>query len=761
MRIKQVIAAAVSVATTILPMRAATDADAPVFIIIGQSNADGSAMFDTALDNTLEQWYTSAGNTGKMKIWYRSTVVENQSSNAFGEAARLAVDGTVADVRPGWMDLWYKNENDKGRTAMNMVHGYGTWSTGSDINCAQGRRGMEGAFGQAFASALPQSELYILKLGVSGSFISSWANPLDDSNWIYFYEKIFKPAMLDLITRGKRPRLAGVWWMQGCADHNKSKKYYQRSLERLVNRIRNDLGFPKGKIYIGQIVKPGESTVTPSGSIMYGQGVRDAQNAVAAADSRVIIVETKNIPMQYEASADGYLHFSHAGVNAIGTDLATRVVNDGADNWAMFSTPGQWKQTCDTAEFIPSFGTPDISYSINGNVVTAHLSYPGFTEEKAFTLNSDTNSAGMEPFRVNVFGIGESNSKYYRIPALCTTNKGTLIAVADKRGSSINDLPNIISVVMKRSTDGGTTWSDAIILAQGDSTTGKTFGDPAIVCDRETGTLICVFAGDNGFFNNPASLFERQNVYYVKSTDDGLTWTEPMSFSDQIYQDGWYSVFCASGAGFQDSHGRIMFVANGRVTSAASTADVYEFLIYTDDLGKTWHVANPDGRDPQGGYGNESKVIELSDGTLLMSMRHGTQRHFITSTDRGATWGDPYEMPQLVEPTSGYGCNGDIIRYPSTDGLTRLLHSSTANNSCRRDVSVFVSYDEGKTWPVKKVLVNGPSAYSSLSVLSDGSIGCFVEDGTSDDALNAGGYDLYFIRFTLDWLTDGIDHVSQ
>ena len=118
-----------------------TDADVAVFITLGQSNADGSAMFDAELDAELEQWYTSAANTGKMKIWYRSTCVQNQTSNALGEAARWAVDGTVTDAQPGWMDLWYRNENGLNRTAMNMIHGYGTWSTGTGTDCAQGRRG--------------------------------------------------------------------------------------------------------------------------------------------------------------------------------------------------------------------------------------------------------------------------------------------------------------------------------------------------------------------------------------------------------------------------------------------------------------------------------------------------------------------------------------------------------------------------------------------------------------------------------------------
>ncbi len=1043
-----------------------TQADVPVFITIGQSNADGSAMYDATIDAAMKQWYTSDANTGKMKIWYRSTQVQNQSANALGEAARWAIDGTTTDAQPGWMQLWYRNENAQNRTAMNMIHGYGTYSTGTGTDCAQGRRGMEGNFGKEFLTAMPESELYVLKLGVSGSFISSWANPLDDTNWKYFYEKIYKPAITDLLAQGKRPRLAGVWWMQGCADRNCTSSFYKEHLLRLISRIHNDLGFADGKIYIGHIIKPGESEQAPGGSVQFGQGVRDAQDEVAAAFNSVEIVDTRNFPLQYESSFSGYLHFSHEGVNAIGKELASRVVKDGTDNWAPFSTPGKWSQSGTTAKFVPDFGNPEIEYTTDGKTVTATIKYAGFNDVKTYTLRSEDeylgpgyldcdgtrymridrsddftipaggsmtisfncyvpswaasnsyyglvcnnfrNTAGVRsgfdifmgssyqqtlannavpdsgsstqatnfggawittgytpgnwahmawtyngvtgeskiyingvarrettcqqtyypitdfcdilvgarwelnnnpttnifnklkgkisdlrfysealttneikadadgivegktliaaydfrdingltvtdisgnghdgtlvgfpaytsgseltieqptggkvtvydngaevlsgqnvadgttltviatpkqdytlveitvngepiegntfvmngkatvsakfnrdasaPTSVNVFTMNENGSKYYRIPAICCTNKGTLIAVGDKRGSDITDLPNTISVVMKRSTDNGETWSEMKTIAQGNSSTKKTYGDPGIVVDRETGTIICVFVGDTGFFTS-INGSQRQGLYYVKSTDDGLTWTDPVSFTDQVWQSSWKAAFCASGAGFQDKQGRIMFVANARTNASSNTSGVYEYLVYTDDLGETWHVANPNGQSPEGGYGNESKVVELENGDLLMSMRYGSQRRFMTSSDRGATWGAPYKVPELIEPAGGSGCNGDIIRYPSADGQSRLLQTSAASTAERRDVSVFLSYDEGKTWPIKKKIVDGLSAYSSLTVLSDGSIGCFVEDAT--EVSESTGYNLVFKRFSLSWLTDGADN---
>lgn len=357
-----------------------TSNEVPVFITIGQSNADGSAFFNSTIDEEMRAWYTSSANTKRMKMWYRSTEVQNQEYNStMGESARWVFDGTVTDVEPGWLDLWYRNENTEGRTAMNMIHSYGSYSTGTGTDCAQGRRGMEGNFGRVFATAYPDTDLYFIKLGVSGSFISAWANPQDDHNWDYFYENVFKPAMTDLINKGKRPVIAGVWWMQGCGDAGKTQTYYQTCLIRLVERINNNLGFPGAKVYIGYI---------PTKSAGYGQGVRNAQKEVTTFFGQCEAVETENLSMQYESNLGGYVHFDHAGVNAIGEDLANRVVTAGSESWLPYSTPGKWAKQGGNIVFVPDFGEPVITYATSDNVVTATLTYPGFVETKTYRFSS-------------------------------------------------------------------------------------------------------------------------------------------------------------------------------------------------------------------------------------------------------------------------------------------------------------------------------------------------------------------------------------
>ncbi|MDE6176486.1 MAG: hypothetical protein K2F71_02990 [Paramuribaculum sp.] len=362
----------------------ATAQEVPVFITIGQSNADGMAFFDAGEDARLNAWYTSDENHGNLKIWYRSCRIQNQTSNALGEAARWPIDGSVTDGTPGGLNLWYRNENTAGRTAMNMGHSSGTYSTGTDS--AGDRRGMEGEFGMRFAQAYPDTELYIIKLGASGSAISSWANPADNTNWTYFYENMFKPAINSLLEQGKRPILAGIWWMQGCAEKNASQEYYEKWLRTLIEKCRNDLGFPDGRFYIGYIPKPGESPVNPEGSVSFGQGVRNAQDAVAATIGRVSIVPTADCAMQYESRFGGTIHFSHAGLNAIGDKLAVNVVADGPENWDRFTTPGSWVRTASSAIFVPAVGSPEINYVTEGDTITATLTYPGWSETKTCSI---------------------------------------------------------------------------------------------------------------------------------------------------------------------------------------------------------------------------------------------------------------------------------------------------------------------------------------------------------------------------------------
>ena len=345
-----------------------------------------------------------------------------------------------------------------------------------------------------------------------------------------------------------------------------------------------------------------------------------------------------------------------------------------------------------------------------------------------------------------LFSGGDAGSRNYRIPAIVTAIDGSLVTATDKRWKNPFDLPGHIDVVIRRSTDKGQTWSQPLTIAGEDTDTG--FGDAALVVNQRNGEIICMFAADRGFFSSTASVPIR--MYLSKSTDHGVSWSPPRDVTSQIYGAesanpltvSWQGAFWTSGNATQLRSGRLLAVLPVRETHNRTISN---YVIYSDDDAQNWNVSSNRASE----NGNEAKLVELENGYLLMSIRNAGTRLFNISKDGGITWGSPYPQTAILDPS----CNGDLIRYTSvSDGYpkNRLLHSIPFSTS-RTNVSVLLSYDEGVTWPVRKTIYPGRSAYSSLTILNDGTIGIYYEMGEYDT------YQLYFVRFSLQWLTDGAD----
>lgn len=348
-----------------------------------------------------------------------------------------------------------------------------------------------------------------------------------------------------------------------------------------------------------------------------------------------------------------------------------------------------------------------------------------------------------------IFAPGDYGSVSYRIPAIITAQDGSLVAITDKRKYSSSDLPQDIDIVVRRSEDNGVTWSEPVTMAEGTGY-GQGFGD-AVLMKANSGKLVALFVGGPGLSQSTPSNPIRS--YMCSSLDNGLTWSTPVDITSQIFGAGcsdpvranWQASFFGSGHGLCLKDGRLMVVAAIREVAYGV---LNNYAIYSDDEGDTWQVSE---RAIAGG--DEAKVVELNNGDVLMSSRTSGNRLWDKSTDRGETWGTNGSWTEIW----GNACNADIVRYTSTlDGYDkdRLLHT-LPNASDRSNVSMWVSYDEGVTWPVKKSLCQGKSAYSSVTILPDGTIGVYLEE---DETIP---YKMVFMRFSLDWLSNGADQYVE
>ncbi len=325
----------------------------------------------------------------------------------------------------------------------------------------------------------------------------------------------------------------------------------------------------------------------------------------------------------------------------------------------------------------------------------------------------------------------------YRIPAIITATNGDLIAAIDERVPSCGDLKwsKDINIVIRRSSDNGNTWSDIETII--DFTFGQSASDPSMILDETTGEIF--------LFYNYMDLDKEKDVFYlhvVKSMDNGETWSTPVDITSQIAKEEWHGdfKFITSGRGIQ--------TRSGKLVHTLVNLEKGLHLFGSDDHGKSWYLI-----DTPIQPANESKIIELNDGKWMINSRVNGQklRYIHTSGNEGISW-DSKPDTTLIDPN----CNASIIRYTSVkDGFkkNRLLFSNAKKIDGRENMTVRISYDEGKSWSDGKTIYTGGSAYSSMSILKNGDIGLFFE---KDDYKENS-----FVRFSLEWLTEGKDKYKK
>jgi sialidase-1 len=337
-----------------------------------------------------------------------------------------------------------------------------------------------------------------------------------------------------------------------------------------------------------------------------------------------------------------------------------------------------------------------------------------------------------QPESADVFVERTGGYFAYRIPALETAADGSLLAFAEARKYNLDD-PGFgkqdIDLVFRRSTDGGKTWSAMKVIE--DPGELWSAANPATVVDRTNGRVWLLYLrcklGRNTDTARPGT--DDSEVLARTSDDHGTSWSEPIDLT-RVTRDfadpKWRVSVVGPGGMIQDHRGRL-------VAALWKFEPFGNFALYSEDHGRSWQRGSfvP-------GTGDENQLVELADGQLLMDIRQttGPRRFFATSRDGGKTWSSP-RPGMAVSPVA---CA--IERYTSKaagDDRDRIVWTGPRGPD-RQNLVVRISYDEGQTFPVERMLYPSRAAYSDLAILKDKSVGVLWERGTSH------GYQ--FITFT-------------
>ena len=387
-----------------------------------------------------------------------------------------------------------------------------------------------------------------------------------------------------------------------------------------------------------------------------------------------------------------------------------------------------------------------ITYTCNDNETTLDL-----------TAIGDPADRGAMVFNVHSYPFlpWDNGSHVYRIPALVTADDGSLIAACDKRYNSTSDIGgnHVIDIVVRRSTDGGKTWGDPVVVAKGDNSSDATcgYGDPSLTKGKD-GKLYCIFAAGNTGF-----MYGLNRICMVTSEDNGATWSavkviapssdssDGITFTDKA---NLYDYFVTSGKGLYTTDGILMFLVDAQSASGGTQEN---YVFYSTDDGATWYIDNTlvcTGA-------NEAKLEQMNDGSLIASIRTNGNRAFnrgtyVKNADGTVTftWGAANDdITYSSELHTGAGNNQDILYYSKSSNGEEdiLLHTMTAGNHA--NFKLFMSIDEGSTWKeIVQIQPNG-ARYAVMSKLANGDLGILFEDQSLNATGGSSDYNHYPINF--------------
>ncbi|HRD58041.1 MAG TPA: sialidase family protein [Ferruginibacter sp.] len=346
-----------------------------------------------------------------------------------------------------------------------------------------------------------------------------------------------------------------------------------------------------------------------------------------------------------------------------------------------------------------------------------------------------------------VFTSGTEGHKSYRIPAIIGLPNGELLAFAEGRVHGAGDFGDI-NIVMKRSTDEGKTWGALQLIAEFDT---LQCGNPAPVVDLTDplypqGRIFLFYNTGNNHEGEVRKGKGYKQVWFKTSTDGGATWSQPVDITLQVhlpnypqanpaynFKEDWRTYANTPGHAMQFQtgkyKGRIYVAANhsaGGPKNDATDYDAHGF--YTDDHGKTFKL----GASLNVLGSNESIAAEISGGRLMFNSRnqrgHIKSRIIGISRNGGQTWDTTYFDKNLPDPV----CQGSLLTIGKKKRKNILAFCNAADEKKRNNLTLRISFDDGKTWKKNFVIYNNPdkgdaAAYSDIVKTGKKTIGVLFE----------------------------------
>jgi sialidase-1 len=340
-------------------------------------------------------------------------------------------------------------------------------------------------------------------------------------------------------------------------------------------------------------------------------------------------------------------------------------------------------------------------------------------------------------FRKDILKRNEGGYHTYRIPTMIITAKGTVLLFCEGRKTSRRDHGDV-DLIMTRSMDGGRAWSKHKLIHEEGGNDPIRVGNPCPIIEHDGKTIHLLFTRGGG-----------ECFFHTKSVDEGLTWSPLVKSSDEpkakeYSKDSFLKEFGGSpihvGAGpvhgIHTKKGRLIAPSYvGRTVNGKRQGQ--SCIIFSDDSGKTWKAGGviPYVSDFRTG---ECTIVERSDGSLLMNMRASGPssysfgyRTISVSNDAGMTW----SVPRAEKELPGPACQASIIRLNENEILflnPAVHHEGGFNLWSRKNLTLRLSKDDGKTWATSRTLNEGLAGYSDVAIKKNGQILCVFENGKRD-----------------------------